>query len=197
MPARNFWKGYLNKIWLFLVLLSTSFVSPICSALEFNKLEINNEQGLFHLTMNAVLSAPRDKVYTVLTDYEKYYQLNDIMTQSHVIGTADDSVSKIHIMIESCILLICGSVRLVETVTEYPPEKVIARVVSKESDFSEGRSIWVFESLQKNKTQVSLDCTFRPSFWYPPIIGPAIIRHKMKNEFKVLFTRTEQLANAT
>ena len=155
---------------------------------------VEYDNGVYTLTFEAELAAPQADVFRMVTDHNRLYRLNDMIDTSTLLTRPGVIPAKRKIIMHICILFFCRQVTVVETVTEYNMDTILAVIVSAESDFVSGETRWRIIPLDKQTTQFSLTSRLRPGFWIPPVIGPWLIKKKMISELSIMVERLEQLA---
>lgn len=167
----------------------------IGDAAEIVELETSHRNGEYGLEMTVGLSAPRDRVLDVLTDYATLSELNPSIVEVMVLAADDPDVTRVRTRIKRCVLFYCPELVRVEDVRNTPEGGLNAVLVPALSDFSSGEASWAFVEVD-GLTQVSYQARFRPDFWVPPLIGPAIIRGALEEEARILFENVERRAQA-
>lgn len=116
------------------------------------------------------------QVYSLLTDYENISKLNSSIQSVKQHDVPHVQGDRVELLIHDCIFVFCKSIRRVDDVM-YPSEyEIVSTIVPELSDFSAGETRWRFEEQHTMQTKVSLNATFSPSFWLPPLIGPRALR---------------------
>lgn len=112
------------------------------------------------------------QVYQLLTDYNNIAQLNSSIQSVKQHDMPHSQGDRVEVVIYDCIFIFCKSIRRVDDVV-YPNEnEIVSTIVPHLSDFSAGETRWLLEDQNDMQTKVSLNGTFTPAFWVPPLIGP-------------------------
>ena len=142
------------------------------------------------------MSVAPAEVYRRVTDHNHLYLLNDDVMESVLLTPLGAPVKKRRVILHVCILLFCRDMKLVESLQENGKDKLIATVVPEESDFRSGKTVWQVTPVGVAQSRLDLHSTFRPGFRVPPVIGPWLIKKKMKQGLSVIITRLESYASA-
>lgn len=151
--------------------------------------------GVYSVEFDALVSAGQSEIYSLLTDYDHFYRLNDIIVESAVINQQSNRIKKYRLLLHSCILFFCRDAVLIEDVQENGIDEVITTVDPALSNFRSGRSKWIILPEGAGQTSIMLRKKLEPSFWIPPLIGPWMIKNKMLQELSVMLDRLEQYAS--
>jgi hypothetical protein len=156
---------------------------------------VEYSDGVYSVEVDALVSAAQPEIYTLLTDFDHFYRLNNIIVESAVINQQSDRVKKYRMLLYSCILFYCRDAVLVEDVQENGIDEVITVVDPVQSNFSSGRSRWKILPEGTGQTSIVLRKKLEPSFWIPPLIGPWMIKNKLLLELSVMLNRLEEYAS--
>ena len=170
----------------------------VCSnafAGEIRQVTVEYDKGVYTINFDATVTAPREKVFDLLTDYDQLHRISDSILESAALDTDGDSNGKSRILLNSCILFFCRKAVLVEHISTIQGDEITATVDPLTSDFKSGESHWKFLSLDNQHTRIELHKELEPGFWYPPVIGPWLVKKKMIQELTIMLERLEQLAN--
>ncbi len=133
----------------------------------------------FHMSLDMRLRAPIRRVWQVITDYADIKRLNPAVKRSTVMRR--DGLTLLHMHITSCVLFICFPVTQTEAMTTRGHHWVRGVIIPRLSSFRSGYSQWRLRTVVGG-TEAHFDATLAPSFFIPPLIGPWMIRRKLRNE---------------
>ncbi len=162
---------------------------------EIRHASVQYSEGVYSVEFDALVSAGQPEIYTLLTDYDHFYRLNDIIVESAVINKQSDLVKKYRLLLHSCILFFCRDAVLTEDAQENGKDEVITVVDPALSNFSSGSSNWKILPADAGQTSIMLRKKLEPAFWIPPLIGPWMIKNKILQELSVILNRLEQYAS--
>ena len=162
-----------------LVLLA-AVASPIAAA-EAVTVEVTHEDGVYHVTIDALLDAPPDAVFAVLTDYPRWAEVNDLIKESVVLEGDDPAQQLVRTVAEGCVLGFCKRFAQVQWMRASDDWRIRADVVPHMSDL---RSGWADTKLSRSgsATLFQYEMSLEPDFWIPPLIGPMMIKRKLRKQ---------------
>ncbi|MCA1798261.1 MAG: hypothetical protein LC632_02075 [Xanthomonadaceae bacterium] len=156
-------------------------VTPVAFGAEVQRVDITYERGEYHVQVDAVLSAHPAAVYAVLTDYALWPELSDLIKESEVIEVASASTKLVRMVSEGCVLWFCKRIEQVQWMHAEPQWRIGAEVLPERSDL---RSGWARTRLVEHsgRTLFHYEMSLVPDFWVPPVIGPMMIRRKLRQQ---------------
>lgn len=149
--------------------------------------EVAHEEGRYTVRFDVRIRAPRERLAFYLTDYANYVKYFDSVTESRV--EPHGAASRVFLTLSSCILFFCRSVRITKDVRTAPDGAIVARIVPAESDFEAADERWRVVA-ENGATRLRYEAELVPAFYVPPLIGPWLIRYKIR---EVLTTNAEKL----
>lgn len=147
---------------------------------EWLKDKVNSKNGRYYLDIEALLDAPYEKVYALLTDYAHLKKLNPTMKESAIISTDPDKFI-IRTITKNCVMMVCSKIINTQLVSEPEPGHIISITLPEQSNLKYGRMEWYITG-KGNKTFVSMKGEIEPDFWVPPVFGPLAIKALIKSE---------------
>ena len=96
-------------------------------------------------------------------------------------------------MFRTCILVFCKTIRQVKDVTSISPGVLVTENVAELSDFAAGHETWRIVP-HGARTRVSYAGMLEPAFRVPPVIGPWIVKRKLRQRLVATARRLERLA---
>jgi hypothetical protein len=156
-------------------------LSPTVLAAEVRRVEVTYHRGEYHVEIDAVLNAPAAAVYAVLTDYGRWAEINDLIKESVVEEDAGPTTKLVRTVSEGCVLRFCRRVEQVQWMRTAPQWRITAEVLPERSDL---RSGWARTRLIEHSGQTFFhyEMALVPDFWVPPLIGPMIVRRKLRQQ---------------
>ena len=147
----------------------------------------------YFVELVVLVDAPVGAVHQVMTDYDQLTRINDAIKESEILFSTDKHTHRVRTRTESCVLFFCVNMLRVEDVEELPNNIIIATMVGEQSDFRYGHSRWKITP-ENDKTRVSFNSDLQPDFWVPPLIGPFIVKRKLREESLKTAAGIERLA---
>lgn len=183
------------SIILFLAGLSTlGFGSHAACGAEVKGLTVFHQDNVYHVTFDAVVDAPAQKVYRLLSDYAHLDRLSPVIIAITVQPTLQGAGQRVRSILRSCFLVFCKDVVAVEDVTQSNEQTIAAQIVPGEGDFQGGHSRWRIQA-EGARTQLHYEATRTLSFWIPPLLGSRMIKATMRNYLEASATRLECTIN--
>lgn len=157
------------------------FHLPSLSAAEVQRVDVAYEDGEYHVTVEAILHARTDAVYAVLTDYPRWAEINDLIKESYLEEVAGPDLARVRTVSEGCVLFFCKSIEQTQWMRTGPDWRISAEVLPEISDLKSG---WARTRLvaDGDTTRFHYEMALVPDFWVPPVIGPMMIRAKLRKQ---------------
>jgi hypothetical protein len=128
-----------------------------------------------------------------LTDYNHLGRVNDAIEVSEILKTRKPGDYQVRTETEACVWFYCMRVHQVQDVIEAYDGSVTATVIPALSDFRQGYArlnLWQ----EPGGTRVLIRSEVEPDFWIPPIIGPWLIKRKLRSEALETVRNLERVA---
>ena len=150
--------------------------------------------GRFTLHTDILIRVPAPQVRAILTQFENLPNVNRGIKAVEILSRTTEDQIRMKIQSEVCILFICLDYNWVQEVHMLPTGDIITYIDPTASDFREG---WVRYRIlaQNQQTRLLMDAKLVPDFWFPPLIGPLIIKRKLRDEALETALGVERLAN--
>lgn len=139
--------------------------------------EVTHSEGRFEVRSEIRIWLPPSKVLAILTRYENLPALNKGLKSVRVL-TRSAEHTRMAALAKVCILRICLTFDWVQDVYTLTSGEIIAVIDPVESDFRAGVARWRFLD-DASGTLLSFDAVLIPDFWFPPIVGPWLIKRKL------------------
>jgi hypothetical protein len=184
-PAQARWVA--ASILLCTMWTQAAFAATVLTA------EVQENDGAYLMTFEAIIGAPYDRVHALLTDYEHLPRYNRHLREIAVLGGSLSDVLLMRVVSRPCVLVFCKTVVHVQRVEEQPPGNIRATVVPELSDLKQGFMHWRLLS-QGPRTLLAFEGNLSPAFWVPPMVGPAMIKYSLRREAIELVVNLEAAA---
>lgn len=177
-------------------LLTICLLVPLPAALLAGKVytaSANHENGVYFVEVDARVSVPEPRVRELLTDYNNLGRVNKAIEISEVLKTRKPGDYQVRTVTEACIWFYCKRIHQVQDVIESDDGSVTATVIPAQSDFRHGYArlnLWQ----EPGGTRVLIRSEVEPDFWIPPIIGPWLIKRKLRSEALETVRNLERVA---
>lgn len=174
------------------------FVCASASAGKVNDVDVTLNNNTYTMKVDAWVSAPKEEVFRVITDYPNLNKVNDSIIESKVIERYNADRLKLWNIAEVCVLFYCKNIRLLQNVVHSHKQDISilkATVFPKQSSFKYG--VTSVELREHNEgTQVNVLAQVVPGFWVPPYIGAWILEWKLGYEAEETMLNIERLINS-
>jgi hypothetical protein len=162
-------------------------------ALDIEELQVDENRGIYYIELTAVIDAPAEYVRRVLTDYVHIHRLHPSITKSDILARPGNGLTRVSTQIVDCTLIFCVTLDRVEDVREVSPLSLHTVIVPSLSNFRSGETDWNIGEMG-DRCHITYKTRMEPGFTIFPIIGPFIVREKMRDEMISTLKRLECLA---
>lgn len=166
---------------------------PQARAAEILAIEVTHAAGRYHVHFDVRLAAPADKLRRHLTDYASYATHFQSIRESEILSRTPDNL-RLRLQLHSCVLFFCRTVTQVKDITEQADGTISARIDPELSDFREATERWQITA-EDGQTRLQYEAELEPTFYVPPLIGPWIIKHEIRETLKTGALKFEELAH--
>ncbi len=163
-------------------------------AAEVEWLDVSKRDHSYWISFDALVDAPAQKVYGLLSDYAHLDNLSSVIVAIRVEPIPQGAGQRVRSILRSCFLVFCKQIVEVEDVTEANEQTIAAEIVPGEGDFESGHSRWRIQALGA-RTRLHYEATRTPSFWIPPLLGPWMIKATMRKHLETSVARLERVVS--
>ncbi|HEY4318402.1 MAG TPA: SRPBCC family protein [Herbaspirillum sp.] len=159
------------------------------------QIDIRRDQGkqypIFTVRAHMVANAPLQRVWEVLTDYDRLADFVPELTSSRLVARDEDE----------CIvaqegfgqfLFIKQPIHLLLRVAETPYSTVQTTLVK--GNMYEYSADWAMHAIDSNTTQLDYDATISPMFYVPSLFGTALMKRDLRNMLAAVVREMEKPA---
>lgn len=143
---------------------------------------VTHVEARYEVAIRARIDAPANVVRRAITDYDNLAAINPDIEVSELLASDAAGVSRVHTVINVCILVFCKRVEQLQQVRQVDMNTIEAVMIPEGSDFRYGVARWRLSSPAAATTVLEFTETFEPDFWVPPVIGPWLIQRKLVRE---------------
>lgn len=180
---------------MFRLILVLVFISPVPAWSGIvESADAHYHSGVYKLDIKVTIDGSLDKVYAIVTDYDRLKEISDIFVESALISPPGAEIKRRRLVSKACVLFFCYEAAMVEDVQEIGNQTILTTVIPEESDFKYGKSRWEVTAVDKDHSRIRFSYEIQPDFWVPPVIGPFLIKRKLLTEAKQTISRIEALA---
>ncbi|KPV41148.1 hypothetical protein AN478_04425 [Thiohalorhabdus denitrificans] len=178
-----------------ILLLALLGLVATASAETVRHLDVEQDGRAYTVQFEAVVEAPPDRVFALLTDYDRLEQLNPSIIEAERLGMAG-GMERVRTVLESCVAFFCRQMERIEEITTRHQRTIESRVVPEASEVESGSTRWELAAVTEG-TRIRFRTRMVPEFWVPPVIGPWAIRSNLESDLRVLIRRLEELGSST
>jgi hypothetical protein len=182
------------KYTVYALLFCLAFTTPVTAGDILHE-RVDLESGHYQIALDVLLHAPATQVRTLLIDYPGLVRINPAIKQVLVLTSPDALHPRMRVLTRACFWYFCRTLTHVQEVREAPDGALIAEVLPRLSDFRYGTMIWRILPAEGN-TRVEFRGDIVPAFWVPPVLGPLLIKRKLREEALETACAVEVLARA-
>ena len=178
----------VTRLCTFLALLCFASIS---TAGEIKELSVTEAGGEYSLKVVAVLDAPVDYVYNVITDYKHAYRISPTIVEVEILPSGSDEVVRVRHRSEHWVGPFLFEIEWVGDFIEADGHRHIKVITIPEfSSFKSGFASWKLRP-QGEHTLVMHESSLTPKFFILPVIGDYIIKKHVVRESRTIFNRIE------
>ena len=167
--------------------------SMIVQGATLDSVVVTYDSGRYSLEADAHMDAPREAIFAVLTDYDRFGRISSAYKEYGFMDPAPDGTPIVFTRMEGCILIFCRSLSRVERLESEAPGLIRTVTLPEQSDFRYSVSQWRLEP-EADGTRISYQLDVEPNFWVPPIIGPWMLQRRLQRGGAAAVDRIERLA---
>ena len=178
--------GLLNPRTALILLLSVF-------AGELHELSVVRDKGGYAVRVDMLIDAPAASVRAVLTDFENIHRLNPSIVESETLPAYAAGTTRVRTVVSDCLAIFCLRIERVEDLQTLASGDLVARTVAELSDLESGVSLWRIIPDQ-NGSRVLFEGSLRPGFFVVPVIGPYVIKRKLREQMLVSIENLDRIA---
>ena len=182
----------IKRVAVGLAVIGICATATVLSA-TIRTIEVTHDHGVYRLVSDAYIDAPREAIFEVLTDYERFGRISSTNNDYGCMEPAADGVPIIYTTMEGCVLFFCVSMRRVERLETNVPGFIRTDTLPEQSDFKSSVSEWTLTS-EAGGTNMTYSLMMEPDFWIPPLIGPWVLKQRLERGGNGAVNRIERLA---
>ncbi len=179
----------MRSPWLILLTL----LAPVAAgAAEMRMVHVEHQGKRYVMQSEAVFDVGLEELYEVFLDYDLSPQFSSWIVEARNLEL-DDGQRGYFIKNRGCLMFICQSTVREGLVTHKPYEHIEAIADPELSDFAVSNERWTFRE-EDGATVVTYRLEMEPKFWVPPVIGPMVIKRKLRSSGGDALDRIEEIA---
>ncbi len=187
MPVLRPWPSlFVIPVWVLCTV-------PGALGAQVEHLTVERSGEDYNVSLRAVLDAPLDQVWSVLTDYARFHEVSPAIKESEILEQRDAHTHRVRTRAAACVLIFCKETEQVQTMHQQAPGRLAVEVDPAHSDFEFGRARWYLEAAS-DVTHLQFEARIRPAVWVPPVIGPWVVQRVLHEEARATTDGLERLA---
>jgi len=89
-------------------------IATVVAAADLASVVVDYDDGLYSLDADAYMAAPREAIFMVLTDYDRFGRISSAYKEYRFLDPAPDGTTMIYTRMEGCVLIFCKSLARTE-----------------------------------------------------------------------------------
>jgi hypothetical protein len=174
-------------------LLALGLWAPVAVAGTIELLETTHANGRYTVSFEVVLDAVRDRVWPIMTDYERLPRVSKIITESRILKQTDANHHRVGVTLEACVLIFCKTIKRVVDIEARPQTEITVTDDPAFSNFSYAVERWRVAA-EGPRTRLNYTAEVVPDFFIPPLIGPPVVKYFLRREIRLTALEVEALA---
>ncbi len=175
------------------VLLAGLLLSAFAYSAEMRSVRVEYEGGYYYLESEVWFDVGREAIFEVFLDWDFAEEYSSIIVEAKNVGPDEFGGMGYYIHNRGCILFFCKTALRNGSVTSERYDFIHAIADPETSDFELSEETWTFQT-RDDGTIVRYELKMKPDFWIPPLIGPYMMKRKLRNDGGDAIDRIEQIA---
>ena len=174
------------------------FIIPLllpafAGAADLRDVTVDRIDGTYVMRSEVWFDVSIDKIYGTFLDWDLSTQFSSVVVESRNVEPGEDGRPRFYNRNQACLLFFCKSFERFGYVSHEPLKYIEATADPEKSDFHISDERWEFRE-EGEGTVVVYDLRFKPKFFIPPLIGPAVMKRKLKTSSIYALDRIEDVA---
>ncbi|HVC29597.1 MAG TPA: SRPBCC family protein [Steroidobacteraceae bacterium] len=184
---------------LFQAAMTLSWLTMPAHAAQVLGVRVTRHDGRFLIGMRITIDAPAPAVFRALQDYSAMTRYNPDLRAVRVQSTRVPDRVRLFTTVHTCVLVFCKTMHQEQIMTAIPGADggvLQAQLLPRGGAFKAGSGRWSVRPCPATPTMTCLHARIDlvPAFWVPPVVGPWVIRDKMKAEARRTSAGLEAMA---
>ncbi len=174
---------------------------PQAHAARVVSVHVRRSGAHFLIRMRITLDAPPPAVFQALEDYAALPRYEPDVRALRSEPTREPDRVRLFMTLHGCVLFFCKTMRQEQIMTATADGDggvVRSELLPQGSDFRHGRGLWRVAPCPSGSPASCLSVRIEvvPTFWVPPVIGPWLIRRKLREQAHRASLGLEQIARS-
>jgi len=168
-------------------------VPALAGAATLREVQVDRVDGAYVMHSVVWFDVDIEKIFGVFADWSQSTKFSSVIVESRNIPPGADGRPGYYSRMRGCVWFFCRSFERYGYVHAEPLDFIEATVDPERSDFDVSDERWEFHE-EGSGTVVSYALVMKPKFFIPPLIGPAIMKHKLREGGTAAIDRIEAVA---
>ena len=175
------------------LILILAALPVFASAATLREVTVDHIDGTYVMHSEAWFDVGIEKIFALLLDWDQSTKFSSVVAESRNLEPGPDGRARYYSRNRGCLWFFCKSFERYGYVEHERFKFIEATIDPEKSDFEVSDERWEFHE-EENGTVVIYAFRMKPKFFIPPLIGPAILKSKLKNGGVNAIDRIEALA---
>ena len=175
-------------------LILTILICPaLAGAATLREVTVDRVDGVYILRSEVWFDAQIEQMFGVFLDWDLSTKFSSVIVESRNVEPDEQGRRGYYSRHRACLWFYCRSFERTGFVEHKPLEFIAAKVDPQRSDFYLSNERWEFRA-ENHGTVVIYYLEMKPKFFIPPVIGPIIMKRKLKTGGTEAIDRIEAIA---
>lgn len=161
--------------------------SPLMATDDPLVIRVDYTNHAYSSSTSTTIHATPDVLFSLLTAYNELNTFSPLIEHSQQLPNGD-----LQLELTACFAFICFDKTQTPKLT-LSELTITGDIVPEHSDFKSRRVRWHITH-HKGSSQIQFSSNMEPNFWIPPLLGPLLIKHKLRKEAEHNINLLEALA---
>lgn len=163
------------------LLVGSLLVVSSAQAGRVDHVAVGYDKGVYQVAVSSWIALSQAELVELLTDYEKVSAANEAIKEVTILPSPAEGVTRLAATLEVCVWFYCKKLKQVQDMTLVSAGLLEAKMLPEQSDYKFGEASWHMIT-EHEGTRLMFNVAVEPDFWVPPLIGPMVIKRKMREE---------------
>ena len=165
----------------------------LAGAATLREISVDHIDGAYIMQSEVWFDVDIERIYGLLLDWDESSKFSSVIVESRNLEPGPDGRGRYYSHTRGCLWFFCKSFERYGYVEHEPFKFIRATVDPEKSDFEVSDESWEFRE-EADGTVVIYAFRMKPKFFIPPLIGPAILKAKLRSGGIHAIDRIENLA---
>ena len=175
------------------ILLVNLLLPAWAGAADIIAIDVNRDGKVYTLRSEVRFDVDQQTLWEVFRDWNLSPNFSSWVVDARNIEPDESGRHGFYIQNKGCLLFYCKTLIRQGYVEDEPYELIRASALPEKSDFAISNETWTFRS-EDDATIVLYELEMSPKAWIPPIIGPWVIKRKLRKDGGDALDRIEEIA---